>query len=403
MEVKIIDMDHTGRGITKIDNKVCFVPNTLIGEIVDIDIVLDKKKYMIGHLNKIIKKSNERITEKCKYAPFCGGCNIMFSSYENQVNYKINKVKDILKRFANIDADITDFIKGDVFNYRNKLTFHVSEKIGLYKEKTTDIVEIDKCIISNKDINKIYSIIKNMDLNNVYEVIIKKSFNTDDIMVIFCLNDMKSSSFIKPLIPFVTSIIFKINNKYKTIYGSDYIIEKMGKYKFIISPDSFFQVNTIQAEKMYNKIKEYLGECDSLLDLYCGTGTIGLYVSDICNNVTGVEINKYAILDANKNKELNNVKNIEFICGDSKKVIKNINKTFDVIIVDPPRSGLDKSVVDDLIKIKPKKIIYVSCDAVTLARDLNLLKDKYILNSISLVDMFPNTSHIECVCVLRLR
>ena len=168
----------------------------------------------------------------------------------------------------------------------------------------------------------------------------------------------------------------------------------------MISPDSFFQVNTLQAEKLYSKVKEYLGNSNNVLDLYCGTGTIGIYVSDITQSVLGIEINKYAVKDANENKKINNINNIEFICGDSEKVPYKINRKFDSVIVDPPRSGLGEKVVQQLLKINPKKIVYVSCDPITLARDINYLSSNYELVNISLVDMFPNTHHIECVTLL---
>lgn len=401
MIVTITNLDHNGRGISKIDGKTCFIENALINEEVDIEITSEKKKYMCAKVKNIIKKSEDRVLEQCKYAKICGGCNIMHINYDKQIEFKINKIKEIFNKFCKININIDEFIKSEQLFYRNKITLHVSNKVGLYKEKTNEIIEVDNCLICNKKINEIYNILNKIDLKNIEKITIRSSEITNESMVIFDINsDIDIQKYKDLLINNVTTFIVKKNNHYDTIFGKGFIYEKLNDLIFKISPDSFFQVNTLGAQKLYSKVKEYLGKNNNVLDLYCGTGTIGIFISDISLNVVGIEINKYAVCDANENKKINNISNIKFICDDSQNVLKNTNMNFDAVIVDPPRSGLSKDMINSIFKIEPKKIIYVSCDPITLARDVNLLIEKYDFKKISLVDMFPNTSHVESVVLL---
>ena len=196
--------------------------------------------------------------------------------------------------------------------------------------------------------------------------------------------------------------VTSIYNNDELIYGESYIVDKIGDYKFVISPKSFFQVNTLMAYKLYSKVLEYCGDLSNkrVLDLYCGTGTIGLFVSKGCLELVGIEICESAVMDANKNKELNNVSNARFICGDSGIELKKLNYKPDIVIVDPPRSGLDKLAINEVISLNAERLVYVSCDPVTLARDLNILKEYYNILEITPVDMFPNTHHVESVVLL---
>ena len=186
----------------------------------------------------------------------------------------------------------------------------------------------------------------------------------------------------------------------KKIFGNDYIIININKYKYAVYPNSFFQINTNMVNKLYDKVKEYAGKCNTLLDLYCGAGTIGIYLNDNFNSIKGIEVNKDAIVSANLNKEINNINNISFECKKASEIDKI---TEDVVIVDPPRGGLDKITIELLNNCNSKRIVYVSCNPITLARDINLLKDRYELKDMTLFDMFPNTKHVECVCVLKLK
>lgn len=393
--VSITGLDHQGRGICKVDNVITFVPNTLPGE--EVSIKLDKihKNYNEASLVSIISSSKDRVEPICKYYPLCGGCDLLHMSYSDQIKYKEDKVKNIMKRYADLEC-VNEIVKCDnPFNYRNKVTFQVDRVIGPYKKKSYEIIPIDKCLLVDERINDYLKKIGNTDLDGVNQITFRVS--DDDIMVIFkCSKDRRFD------IELDGTFIKDFNGKLDVIKGKGYIISSIGTKKYKVSPTAFFQVNTNQVKKLYDKAIEYLdlNSNDKVLDLYCGTGTIGIYLADRCKEVLGVEINKEAIVDARYNMELNGIKNARFIAGDAAKVVKDINFTPDKIVVDPPRAGLDRSVIDKIVEMNPERIVYVSCDPITLARDLNIFKENYTVEKITPVDMFCNTMHVECVCVL---
>lgn len=402
MEVVIEKMNHQAMGIAKINGKVVFIPKVIVGDIVDIDIVKEYKNYSIGRVNKIIKNGSKRVDVLCPYYDICGGCSISAYTYQDELEYKVNNVIDIFKRN---DIDIKpNIIKSDNrYGYRNKITLQVSNGIiGLYEEDSNKIVDVDKCLLVSDILNEIIDIIKkNINVNKCNKIVIRDTYY--GIMIIF-YGSVNSEEVIKYLDKKVVSI-YTYNNKYKCIYGEKYLYEMIGEYKYRISPDSFFQVNSGTVNKLYNKVVEYAIENekkDNLVDLYCGTGTIGIYLSKYFNNIIGIELNKQAVEDAKENAKINSVNNIEFYAGDVGKIINDQIKA-DVIVVDPPRSGLDKRTKDILLKIKANKIVYVSCNPLTLARDIKKLDSGYKLGDITLVDMFPNTHHVESVCVLNFR
>lgn len=398
---EVIDrLNHQGKGICSINGRSVFVLDALPLEKVKIRIDHVSKKYVSGHVLEYFNRSCDRVEIKCPYYSVCGGCDIMHMSYDFQHSFKVNKVKDIMNKFLKVDVDIKDICYDNQFFYRNKATFHVKNGIGFYKEKTYELINIDRCMISSVQINNVLSILKNMDLSGIDKVVVRSSDFDKSVMVIFEVNDRINENYIIDSFSDISSSIYIKSDEYKLIYGSEYIIDKVGDCKFVISPDSFFQVNTVMAYKLYSKIKEYAGNLNdsSVLDLYCGTGTIGLFVGG--KSLVGVEINDSAIHDANINKKLNGVSNASFICGDSGKVLRDLNKDFDVVIVDPPRSGLSILSINEIIDVGAKTVIYVSCDPVTLARDLNILKDYYNIKEISLFDLFPNTNHVESICAL---
>ena len=401
---KIERLDHQGRGIAYIDDKITFVENALPGEEVLIKITNSKKKYNEGIVQKYIQKSEKRVDNVCPFYESCGGCNILHMSYNDQLEYKENKNKDIMKKYANIDK-ISKIIKCDKqFNYRNKVTLKVENNIiGYYEKKSYNLVNIDKCLIIDNEFNKIINDLKRFNLDNIYELMIRNVDSDNTALTLYLQKDtncIQIDEYCKKNNIILNKIIknkdFKCNEKSK-------IIGKLGNFKFIISPLSFFQVNTDQTIKLYDKILEVLepNKDDNLLDLYCGTGTIGIYVANKVNKVLGVEIVKDAIHDANINKKINNVNNINFICGNTEKIIKDVKEKYNAIIVDPPRAGLTESIIRDIFRINPDKIVYVSCDPITLARDLKLLQEKYEVLDVVPVDMFPNTYHVETVCKLK--
>lgn len=391
---KIEKLDHKGRGITFVDNKITFVENALKDEIVDIRLLNQKKKFNEAKVLSIITESVDRVTPICPYYKDCGGCNLMHLKYEKQLEYKKEKVSEILKRYGNLEISIDSIQSTSCLNYRNKVTLQVKKGLGFYKDNTYDIVEIDHCDIVEPRINEVIESLKNEDLSGIYQIVIRVS--CDEVMVVFKTNeDLKLDL---EQLKVDTIIMYKDGN-YKTVKGKGYITETLENLKFIVSPDSFFQVNTTGALLLYNQVLEYasLTENENVLDLFCGTGTIGMFLSRKAKKVIGVEINQYAIEDAKKNAEMNGVSNIEFICDDATNVKLN---GIDVVVVDPPRSGLNPKIIEYLLNLKSKKIIYVSCDPMTLARDLKSLQDGYDIKEVSLVDMFPNTYHVECVSVL---
>ena len=403
MEVLIDRLDHQGRGIGKIDNKTIFVYDALPNELVDVEIVFENKKIMEGKVIKYLKISPKRIEPICPYFKECGGCDLMHINYDEELKYKENKVKQIVEKFSSIDKNVIKQIVGnDNDFYRNKSTLHVNCKVGYYSKKSKNIVPIDKCYIVDEKINEILNILKQLDLKNIYEVVVRTSKYLDDSMIILKINNSINQNIIDRLKEITNNIIIYQNKKYTTLYGNGYIYDMIGEYKFKISPDSFFKINKKQEKKLYDKVLEYLEPTsnDKVLDLYCGTGTIGIYISKYVKEVKGIEINKYAVKDAFINEEINKINNINFECLDASDISK-VKEKFDKIIVDPPRNGLDKKTIEYLIKSNVKRIVYVSCDPVTLTRDLELLKDYYDISEITPVDMFSRTYHVENVTLLK--
>jgi len=374
VKVQIERLDHQMRGIGKIDGKIAFVPKTLPKELVDINIVIEKKKFFEGNLKSVINKNDERIKPICPHFLECGGCQLLHVNYETGLQYKQNKVNEIITKNVGSKFLINDIVPCDnKLFYRNKITLQVNNNIGYFKEKTNDIIPIDVCYIADEKINEIFNAIKNnVTLNNITQIVIKCSKKTNESIVIF---KTKGSVDEKQIIGSLKKLVSSIYINERLICGKDEIIEKLFDYKFYISPKSFFQVNTLQAEKLYSIALKYAGITseDMVLDLYCGTGTIGLLASKNAKKVIGIELNEEAIKDANKNKELNQVSNIEFYAGDVGKILNQKKYKPNIVIVDPPRAGLDSLAISEIIKIKPKRLVYVSCDLMTLARDLNIL------------------------------
>lgn len=408
MKVQIERLDHQGRGIGKVDGKTVFVPNTLPDEIVEIDIISNKKKYMIGDPKHFLKTSVSRVKPICPYFKTCGGCDLMHLSYQDQLQYKESKVKDIMKRFAGIESNIIKPILGsmETLYYRNKVTFQVKHDIGFYEKKSSDIVPIDQCYIINQKMNEILTKLKKLSLKHIEQIVIRTDRKIEKTMIIFYISGKIEENTIISLFKHdATSIVTIKDKEVKCLYGKDTMIIPIGEYQFELSPTSFFQVNTKQCQQLYDKVVEYakIKNTDTVLDLYCGTGTIGIYLSKFAKKVYGIEIHEAAIQNANRNKELNHVQNVSFKVGDVGKLIHNLDIKPDIIIVDPPRKGLDEKTIKQLLKWHTKKIVYVSCDPITLARDLKLLQEKYNIVEITPVDMFPETFHVECVASLSLK
>ena len=389
--IKIETLDHNGRGIGKLNNKIVFVNNALPNEIVDIKITNEKSKYIEADVINYIEKSKDRIDSKCPYYNACGGCDLLHINYKKQIEFKKNKIINIISKYLDSNIVINDVIESnDHFNYRNKVTFQVNKNIGFFKDKTNNIVKIDSCLLVDKRINDCIKYLNKLDLKSINKITCRVGSNKL-MIIINSVNDID----INPIKEIADSIY--INSK--LVYGDKNIYNTIGDCKFIISPDSFFQINNDVCKKLYESIKNETKNSSNILDLYCGTGTIGIYVSKN-KNVLGIEINESAIKDADINKKINNINNISFICGDSGKKSSNLSFKPDTIIVDPPRSGLDSTTIHNIITMNPNKIIYVSCDPMTLARDLKELRKNYNIKSITPFDMFPQTKHIETLTIL---
>jgi len=392
MKVKITDLDSFGRGITKIDNKVCFVEDTLPNEVVEIEVTKEKKKYSEAIVIKYLEKSKER-RNLCPYQDTCGGCDIIHLTEKLQQSFKEEKVNHAMK----YDKKIELVTSKDEFFYRNKVIFHVeNNELGFYEKKSSRLVPIDQCLLVNNKINELIPILKELVKQNpITEIMVRVGNVTNELMVTIKENIKDYSKLIT-----YTKVLF-INNK--LITKDNTITSYIGDKKYLVSKDSFFQINPSITKELYDYIREHIRTINSkhVLDLYCGTGTIGIYISDLVNRIIGVEIVKSAVEDAKVNKELNSVKNIEFLCGDVSDFTNIIENKVDTIIVDPPRSGLDKKIRNKLLDMNIKNIIYVSCDLYTLKRDLDLLKQNYHIEEIKAFDMFPNTHHVETVIVLK--
>ena len=389
---EITSLNDQGQGITYVDNKITFVEKTIPGDIIELEIIKEYKKYSIAKLTKIITKSKDRVDSICPYYNTCGGCHLQNISYEDTIKYKKNKLENILKKFANIDNDI-DIVKSDNINYRNKINLKIkNKKIGFYEYNTNDLVLIDKCLIVNDSINKFINYTKDFNINNG-EIIIRSNYN-DELLINVITKDKIS-------IPEFNNLkIVGILHNNKLIYGEDHFMEIINNKFFEVSYDSFFQINRDITSKIFEYIRSNILRNKNVLDLYCGVGTLGINVSDISSKVYGIEVVENAVLNAIKNSKINKVNNTKYMLGSADKIIDKINDNIDVVIIDPPRKGLTNKEIDVIKEMNVEQIIYVSCDPITLSRDLKLLSDKYNIKSIKGFDMFPYTYHIESVVIL---
>lgn len=442
-EMTIDDMGTSGEGIGKIDGYTLFVPGALPGELVKVKIVKTKKKFGFGKLIEIQKPSKERKDSKCSIFERCGGCQLQHLSYEAQLNYKTKKVQDVIERIGGI-TNITvlpTIGMDDPFFYRNKVQFPVGVNtkgevnIGFYAMRSHNIIATDKCYIQSSINEQIIAKVKEYIIENKIEpynelkhrglvrhIVTRVGYHSKEVMVGIVINGNKlpkQDQLIEKLktIFNITSIYININkektnvilgDKVEVIWGAPYIIDYIGEVKYHISPLSFYQVNPIQTEKLYKKALEYasLNGEETVWDAYCGIGTISLFLARKAKKVYGVEIVEEAIKDARKNAEINNLTNVEFYTGKAEEVITEKYEEgikADVIVVDPPRKGCDQELLETILKMKPDRVVYVSCDPATLARDISILteNEEYKVTKVQPVDMFPHTTHVETVCLLK--
>lgn len=442
--VDIIDNGFQGEGIAKIDGITVFIPNVIKGEKVKIKILKVTSSHSFGKALEVIEKSENREREDCNTYNRCGGCAMRHMNYETTLEIKKNSVKSTLKKALGREVQISEVISMESpYNYRNKLQYPVgisedgNPTMGVFAERSHKIISTRECKIqdklSEKIANDIFEFIykNNISVYNektckgsIRHIVIRVGKKTNEVMVILVTNTEKIEK-ITDLVNKITSkyseiktVVKNVNgkntnvilgNKNEILYGNGYIYDYLGEYKFKISPMSFYQVNPVQTEKLYSKAIEYakLSGEETVFDLYCGIGTIGIFASKNIKKLYGIETIPEAIEDAKENAKLNNVENAEFFVGDVEeklpKFIKESNIKPDVVFVDPPRKGCEKTALETLLKIMPDKIVYISCNPATLGRDLKILEEKYELKDVAICDMFPFTHHVETVTLLTLK
>ncbi|HFC9205672.1 TPA: 23S rRNA (uracil(1939)-C(5))-methyltransferase RlmD [Clostridium perfringens] len=441
----IISQGYEGEGIAKIDNKYpIFIEGALKGEKVKVRIVKVNKNFAYGKLMEVLEASEERVNPPCAIYKRCGGCKLQHASYKAQLDFKWDRVKDCVSKIGKLDPTIVKYPLGmeNPWRYRNKVQLPIGlingeVKIGFFAPRSHDIIDMESCLIQDEIGDKVVKLtrewiekfnIRPYNVDGEYDekgivrhIMIRRGFTTNEVMIVLVTNGEKlphKEEFVDLMvknIPGIKSVIQNINSKKtnvilglesKTLWGEDTISDYIGDFRFNISPLSFFQVNPIQTEVLYGKALEYanLTGNEEVFDAYCGTGTITLFLSQKAKKVYGVEIIPQAIDNAWINAKENKVENVEFFVGESEVVIPDlINKGVkaDVVVVDPPRKGCDKKLLDAITNIDAKKIVYVSCDPSTLGRDLKVLEENgYKTLEVQPVDMFPNTAHIENVALL---
>ena len=440
VQVTIEDIGVTGEGIGKIDGYTLFVKDTVIGDVVEVKIMKAKKNYGYARLMNIITPSKDRVTPKCNIARQCGGCQLQAMSYAAQLKYKQKLVSDNLQRIGGltegVDYEMCDILGMDTpFRYRNKAQFPIGRdkngKIiaGFYAGRTHSIIANTDCllgaeeneailneVISWMEVCKVEPYDEKTGKGLVRHVLIRKGFTTKELMVCLVINGRKIPQVEKLVdrlqkIEGMTAIMANVNTEQtnvilgkeiQPIWGQDYIEDYIGNVKYRISPLSFYQVNPVQTEKLYGKALEYAGLTgkETVWDLYCGIGTISLFLAQKAKQVYGVEIVPPAIADAKDNARRNGIQNAEFYVGKAEEILPHKYETenvkADVIVVDPPRKGCDEALLETIVKMQPERVVYVSCDSATLARDLKYLTaNGYKAERLATVDMFPMTVHVE--------
>ena len=437
--IDVIDYGANGEGIAKINGYTIFVMGALKEEKCKIHILKVLKTHAFAKVIQIIEKSSKRVEPDCSTFNKCGGCDLRHIAYGETLKIKQEKVQNLVNKMLKNKVKVNETVgmENPTF-YRNKAIYPVTQdkKVGIFAKRSHNIIPINECKIQTKISQEISKYILDNWKDSIYDeetgkellrnIMVREGFKTDEIMLVLVQNGeknvfetnskLKIENVIKEF-PKIKTIVINVNTE-KTnvvlsrkniiVYGDGTITDRLGDYEFKISPNSFYQVNPIQTEKLYNLAIEgaKLKKDDILCDLYCGIGTIGIFASKYVKKVYGVEIVEEAIKDAKQNAEINNVDNIEFIQGD---VEVAFNKMLDngvkpsVVIVDPPRKGLDSKTVQNLCDLKLDRLVYVSCNPATLMRDLQVLEDVYKIDSITPVDNFCYSSHIECVAVLEIK
>ncbi|MGN1400298.1 MAG: 23S rRNA (uracil(1939)-C(5))-methyltransferase RlmD [Bacillus sp. (in: firmicutes)] len=438
------DLTHDGAGVAKVDGYPLFVPYGLPGEKAVIKVTKVNKGYGFGRLMELLESSPDRVDNPCQLHKECGGAQLLHLSYDGQLRAKEKQVRETLERIGGLsDVNVHPVLGMDhPWSYRNKVQVPIGEQngkvvAGYYRKRSHDIVDMENCGVELSMDDKLILTIRDILVANgvspydekehrgtIRHIMIRWAKATGEIMVVLVTrtrtlpNQEEIIKDIRKAIPSVTSIVHNINvkrtnvilgDRFVTLWGSSTITDYIGDVKFAISPRSFYQVNPTQTKVLYDKALEYAGLTgeETVIDAYCGIGTISLFLAKQAKKVYGVEIVEDAVRDAKRNAELNGITNAEFVAGPAEDVMaewKEQGIKPDVIVVDPPRKGCDESLLQSIIAMKPKKVVYVSCNPGTLARDLKILGEGgYQTTEVQPVDMFPQTTHVECVAQLVLK
>ncbi|MBD9009976.1 MAG: 23S rRNA (uracil(1939)-C(5))-methyltransferase RlmD [Clostridiales bacterium] len=433
-EIEITGMTDDGSGVGRAEGIAVFVPYTIVGETVRTHIIKVNKTYAIGKLLEVVVPAQTRVKAECPYFYRCGGCQLWHMDYSEELKFKQNKVSDCIKRIAGLDVPVSEIIGADcVSRYRNKVQLPVSnEGIGFYRRNSHDVIDMYDCLLQSTDTKKIIDSIrkwmceydiepydekeKSGNIRHIYTrscdggimvVIVTKEDelpNKKELISAISDTKLKISGIIQNINTRDTNVV--LGRKNIILWGREFVSDKLDKLNFEISPNSFYQVNKTQMLKLYSEAKRMAGLTghEMLWDVYCGIGTIGQFMADKCGRVVGIEIVPEAVENARENARLNNIKNAEYYCGAAEKlapVLVGEGLKPDVVILDPPRRGCDERLLNTIIKVKPKRIVYISCKPSTLARDLKYLNSNgYTPQKIVPVDMFPRTCHVETVVLL---
>ena len=442
VKLKIIDVTIDGKGVGKVDNMAVFVPGAALGDELEVKIIKVCKSYSVGKIEKIIVPSKDRIAPDCKHFSRCGGCSFRHISYDAELKIKKKHVSDCISRIGGFkEIKIDEIVPAKNLNfYRNKSQIPVGNAdgkviAGFFSPHSHRIVNCDECLLHPAEFDKIARAVKfwmekfkipayNETSNKglVRHIYIRYAEKTGEIMVCLVING-NDIPFKNELLKVLTenfknikSVILNVNRektnvilgkKSIVIWGKSFVTDELCGLKFNISPLSFYQVNRTQTEKLYDLVKSNLNLPKNalVLDLYCGIGTIGLLLSGFAREIIGAEIVPEAVRDAKENAKINGIGNAKFFCCDASEIaekLKNFNETLDAVVIDPPRKGCSLKLIEDIIKINPKKIAYVSCNPATLARDLKIFSEnsEFKIKKIIPVDMFPRTSHVETIVIL---
>ncbi len=415
VELTVEDLSHMGDGVGRYRGFTLFVPGGLPGEKVLATVARLKKNYGTARMDEIIQYAPERATPVCEEYNACGGCQLQHVNYQEQLAWKQSFVSKTLQKIGGLSVEIAPILSmEEPWAYRNKVQLHVGmlhgrRWLGFYQLGSHNLVPITNCRLLPEGFQDIISQFNEVigAAKSITQVWLRKSFTYQEFMVaVFVEGNTLPRGIERVIAGMDNTSMVVMNNKKQVlaVHGNDHIKERIGQLDFLISPLSFFQINPVQTESLYKCASSFaqLTGAETLWDLYCGTGTLGLYMADRCNKLFGVEADASAVKDAQSNAALNEISNAKFYRGKVEDTLSDIwqSNQENVVILDPPRKGCHEKTINTLLKILPSRIVYVSCNPATLARDLKALSTSYIVRQVQPVDMFPQTGHVECVVLI---